>query len=150
TPMQATSCRCRAFPCEKAAPIRRRTRRIGLLALALAAFCLPVLAREPHYEINFDKPTPDWPEGPVRYITTKGQHKQYKVLTTKHERADFIDIFWKRRDPTPNTEINEFKERFRQRTLDADQVYSETTTPGWKTDMGKVFILIGPPDEMVR
>src|SRR5262245_47661984 len=98
TPMQATSCRCRAFPCEKKAPLRRRAHRIGLLVLALAALGLPVLARESHYEINFDKPTPDWREGPVRYIITKGEDKAYKVLKTEQERADFIDIFWKRRD----------------------------------------------------
>jgi len=113
------------------------------------AFC-PVDAHQTHYEINIDKPTPDWREGPVRYIITKEEDKAYKTLKTEQERATFIDIFWRRRDPSPKTEYNEFKEKFRNRCLDAGRLYSETTTPGWKTDMGKVYILVGPPDEMVR
>jgi GWxTD domain-containing protein len=91
-----------------------------------------------------------WREGPVRYIITKEEDRTYKALKTEQERASFIDIFWKRRDPSPRTEINEFKERFRNRALDANQLYAETAAPGWKSDMGKVYILVGPPDEMVR
>ena len=100
--------------------------------------------------VNIDKPTPEWREGPVRYIISKDEDRAYKALKTEQERATFIDIFWKRRDPTPKTEHNEFKLRFRDRALDANQLYGETAMPGWKTDMGKVYILVGPPDEMVR
>jgi GWxTD domain-containing protein len=107
-------------------------------------------ARETRYEINFDKPTREWREGPIRYIITKDEDKTYKSLKTDQQRANFIDLFWRRRDPTPKTEYNEFKEQFRRRALDADRLYSETTTPGWKTDMGKIYILVGPPDELVR
>jgi len=126
------------------------------LSLLLSAFCLAIpLARvtaggESQYEINVDKPTPGWREGPVRYIIAKEEDKTYKALKTEQERANFIDLFWRRRDPTPNTEFNEFKEKFRNRALDANRLYAETSTPGWKTDMGKVYILVGPPDEMVR
>jgi GWxTD domain-containing protein len=86
----------------------------------------------------------------VRYIITKEEDRAYKSLKTDQDRATFIDLFWRRRDPTPKTENNEFKERFRLRARDANQLYAETATPGWKTDMGKVYILVGPPDEMVR
>jgi GWxTD domain-containing protein len=123
-------------------------------AVACALACLlaarPAAAKESQYEINIDKPTKEWREGPVRYIITKEEDKTYKQLDTEQERANFIDLFWRRRDPTPRTDFNEFKNRFRNRCLDANRLYSETSTPGWKTDMGKISILLGPPDEMVR
>ena len=121
-----------------------------LLALASGAPSSPAAAKESQYEINVDKPTPEWREGPVRYIISKEEDKTYKSLKTEQERANFIDLFWRRRDPTPKTDYNEFKNRFRNRALDCDQLYSETSIPGWKTDMGKIYILLGPPDEMVR
>jgi len=124
---------------------------IALAALVCAATLgSPALAKESLFVVNIDKPTPEWREGPVRYIISKEEDRGYKALKTEQERASFIDIFWKRRDPTPKTEHNEFKQRFRDRALDANQLYGETATPGWKTDMGKVYILVGPPDEMVR
>ena len=121
-----------------------------LLALASGLPSRPAAAGESQYEINVDKPTPEWRQGPVRYIITKEEDKSYKTMKTEQERANFIDIFWRRRDPTPKTDHNEFKERFRNRALDCNRLYSETSMPGWKTDMGKIHILLGPPDEMVR
>ncbi len=121
-----------------------------LLALVCGLPGRPAGAGESQYEINVDKPTPGWREGPIRYLITKEEDRTYKTLKTEQERANFIDLFWKRRDPTPGTDYNEFKERFRNRCLDANQLYSETSMPGWKTDMGKIYILVGPPDEMVR
>ena len=118
-----------------------------LCAMLLAA---PALAKESLFVINVDKPTPEWREGPVRYIISKEEDRGYKACKTEQERAEFIDLFWRRRDPTPKTEHNEFKQRYRDRALDANQLYGETAMPGWKTDMGKVYILVGPPDEMVR
>jgi GWxTD domain-containing protein len=131
-----------------------RSASIAIGALLLALVCplspRPAAAKETQYEINIDKPTKEWREGPVRYIITKEEDKTYKSLETEQERASFIDLFWRRRDPTPKTDYNEFKERFRNRCLDANQLYSETSMPGWKTDMGKISILVGPPDEQVR
>ena len=121
-----------------------------LLALASGSPSPPAVAGESQYEINVDKPTPEWREGPVRYIISKEENKTYKMLKTEQERANFIDLFWRRRDPTPRTDYNEFKDRFRNRALDCTQLYSETSMPGWKTDMGKIYILLGAPDEMVR
>jgi len=121
-----------------------------LLALASGLPSRPAAARESQYEINVDKPTPEWRQGPVRYIISREEDKTYKTMRTEQERANFIDIFWRRRDPTPKTDYNEFKERFRNRALDCNRLYSETSMPGWKTDMGKIHILLGPPDEMVR
>lgn len=97
---------------------------------------------------NFDKPTKDWYQGPVRYIITRVEVKSYKALETDAERGTFIDWFWQRRDPDPSTPENEFRNRFEQRVLECMRKFTFTSTPGWKTDMGKIYILVGPPDEV--
>ena len=121
-----------------------------LLFLALLVlFFLPTEARASKEDgINFDKPTKDWYQGPVRYIITKAEVKAYKALESDADRANFIDWFWQRRDIEPATPENEWRARFEQRTLEATRKFSFTTKPGWKTDMGKIYILVGPPDEI--
>ena len=98
--------------------------------------------------VNFDKPTKDWHQGPVRYIITKVEIKAYKALETESERLTFIDWFWQRRDIEPSTPQNEFRDRFESRVFEAQRKFITSSTPGWKTDMGKIYILVGPPDEI--
>jgi GWxTD domain-containing protein len=98
--------------------------------------------------INFDKPAKDWYQGPVRYIITKVEIKAYKALETDAERATFIDWFWQRRDIEPSTPQNEFRDRFEQRVLESQRKFISSATPGWKTDQGKIYIMVGPPDEI--
>lgn len=122
------------------------------LVVFLTLLLLFVMAQPAHASsldtVNFDKPSKDWYQGPVRYIITKVEVKSYKALDTDAERATFIDWFWQRRDPDPSTPENEFRNRFEQRVLESQRKFAFTTTPGWKTDMGKIYILVGPPDEI--
>ena len=121
-----------------------------LLFLALLVlFFLPMEARASTVDgINFDKPSKDWYQGPVRYIITKQEVKAYKALDNEVDRSSFIDWFWQRRDIVPSTPDNEFRNRFEQRVWEATRKFSFTSKPGWKTDMGKIYILVGPPDEI--
>jgi len=120
-----------------------------LIFLALlVVFFLPREAHGASEGVNFDRPTKEWYGGPVRYIITKQEVKAYKALETELDRRNFIDWFWQRRDTEPSTPENEFRNRYEQRVYEATRMFSETSTVGWKTDMGKVYILIGPPDEM--
>src|SRR6185436_8710341 len=91
--------------------------------------------------LNFDQPTKDWYQGPVRYIITRTEVKAYKALESDAERATFIDWFWQRRDVDPTTPDNEFRDRYTKRAFEATRKFSATTIPGWKTDMGKIYIL---------
>ena len=100
--------------------------------------------------LNFDQPTRDWHQGPVRYIITRTEVKAYKALENDQERATFIDWFWQRRDIEPGTPENEFRSRYEKRAFEATRKFSMTTIPGWKTDMGKVYMLVGPPDETIN
>jgi GWxTD domain-containing protein len=100
--------------------------------------------------VNFDNPSKDWYQGPVRYIITKQEIKAYKTLETEIERATFIDWFWQRRDIEPTTPENEFRARYEKRTFEAVRKFTATTIPGWKTDMGKIYILVGPPEDVIN
>ncbi len=121
-----------------------------LLFLALlVVFFLPVDAEAKRMpSINFDRPTKDWYKGPVRYIITKQEVKAYKALDSELDRRNFIDWFWQRRDVIPATPQNEFRDRFERRVFESERLFSDTAKPGWKTDRGKIYILVGPPDDI--
>ena len=84
----------------------------------------------------------------VRYIITKQERKIFLRLLPE-ERKEFIEEFWKRRDPDPYTEVNEFKERYFQRIEEANKLF-RGVKPGWLQDRGRVYILLGPPDSRIQ
>ncbi len=90
----------------------------------------------------------DWYRGPVRYIITKEEEIIFKSLESEQDRAAFINRFWRRRDPSPGTHENEFRYHFWKSVIDANTLYAESAKPGWKTDRGKVYIIMGPPQEI--
>ncbi len=91
-----------------------------------------------------------WIEGPVRYIITYKEEKAFMKLRTDSQRAYFIYRFWFKRDPTPGTFRNEYREIFWDRVITANFMFAESSTPGWKSDRGKIFTLLGPPDIIER
>jgi len=82
----------------------------------------------------------------VDYIINKEERKIFLELPDS-ERDDFIAQFWKRRDPTPDTERNEFKIEYEDRVAKATAMFHGEGRPGWQTDRGRIFILFGPPSE---
>lgn len=89
-----------------------------------------------------------WASGPARYLMTWREDETLRSIRSIPQLARFITAFWERRDPTPGTVENEFRRTYWKRVLEADRRYRDSTTPGWKTDRGKVFVLLGPPDEV--
>lgn len=81
----------------------------------------------------------------VRYTITK-QEKNIFLSTPPAKRQEFVEEFWKKRDPDPSTEINEFKEEYFRRIEIANALFKEGTTPGWLQDRGRIYIILGPPD----
>ncbi len=81
----------------------------------------------------------------VRYIITKQERKIFLNLPPS-DRDNFIEEFWRKRDPDPYTEENEFKEEYFARIEEANRLFREGGTPGWLQDRGRIYILIGPPD----
>jgi GWxTD domain-containing protein len=82
----------------------------------------------------------------VDYIITPDEHKIFMQLDNDRDRETFVNIFWNQRDPTRGTPENEFKDEHSKRFQYADRFFGFTSPlPGWKTDRGRIYILLGPP-----
>jgi GWxTD domain-containing protein len=92
-------------------------------------------------------PWKKWLNEDVVYIITDEEKQAFKRLKTDEERQQFVEAFWQRRDPTPDTEENEYKEEHYRRIAYANDHYA-SGIPGWKTDRGMIYIKFGPPDEI--
>ncbi len=88
-----------------------------------------------------------WLDEDVNYIITDEERKAFKSLKTDEERDSFIESFWLRRDPDPDTPENEYKEQYYERIQYANEKYA-SGIPGWKTDRGRIYIMFGKPDEI--
>ena len=86
-----------------------------------------------------------WLDEDVRWIITDEELSTFKKLTNNAERDQFIEAFWQRRDPTPDTAENEYKEEHYRRIAYANEHFA-AGIPGWKTDRGRIYIMYGPPD----
>ncbi len=102
-------------------------------------------ARKVTTEVN--KVYKKWMDQDVAYIITDQEKKAFKALTTDEERENFIENFWRRRDPNPDTEENEYREEYYERIAYANQHFA-SGIPGWKTDRGRVYIAHGKPDSI--
>src|SRR5215469_2536079 len=89
----------------------------------------------------------DWLSGPVSYIMSDEERSAFKQLSTDEERDSFIETFWYRRDPTPDTPENEYKDEFYERIAYSNEHFA-SGVPGWKTDRGRIYITWGKPDEV--
>jgi GWxTD domain-containing protein len=90
-------------------------------------------------------PYKKWLEEEVPYIITGEERSAFLQLQTNEEREQFIEAFWQRRDPTPDTVENEFKEEHYRRIAYANERFA-SGIPGWRSDRGRIYIMWGPPD----
>src|SRR5580693_1268262 len=86
---------------------------------------------------ELETPYRKWLNEDVTYIITDEERQAWKRLNTDDEREQFIEQFWLRRDPTPDTEENEFKEEHYRRIAYANEHYA-SGIPGWKADRGMI------------
>jgi GWxTD domain-containing protein len=103
--------------------------------------------REKQLQKELEGPWKKWMNEDVIYIITDEERSAFKHLQTDEEREQFVEQFWRRRDPTPDTEENEYKEELYRRIAYANEHYA-SGIPGWKTDRGMIYIKYGPPDEI--
>ena len=98
-------------------------------------------------KIELSKTYRKWLDEDVRWIITDEERSAFMQLSNDEERDQFIEAFWQRRDPTPDTEENEFKEEHYRRIAYANEHFA-AGIPGWKTDRGRIYIVFGPADEV--
>src|SRR5436305_3779780 len=92
----------------------------------------------------------DWGKGPAQYIMTNEEKAAWKTIQTDAAADDFIALFWARRDPTPATPRNEFREDFEARVKTADAQFGHGRTLGSMTDPGRLLIVFGPPTAPIK
>jgi len=97
---------------------------------------------------NYDQDYDQWLKL-VHYIITPTEKKIFLSLSSKKDKDAFIKLFWKQRDPTPGTEENEYKNEIIKRFEYANKHFGRgTPKEGWQTDMGRVYIILGPPQRI--
>src|ERR1700722_4851019 len=92
-------------------------------------------------------PYKKWLDEDVVWIITDEERQAFKQLSNDEEHDQFIEAFWQRRDPPPDTEENEYKEDHYQRIAYANEHFA-AGIPGWKSDRGRIYIMYGPADEI--
>jgi len=102
---------------------------------------------EARFKKELESPYKRWMDEEVGWIITDDERAAWKRLQTDDERQTWIESFWLRRDPTPDTEENEYKEEHYRRIQWANDRYA-SGIPGWKTDRGMIYIKYGPPDDI--
>ncbi len=127
--------------------IRKKTQAylLPLMTLLLISWIIVSVGSCRYYKIEqkLDPINKDWLSR-VRYIITKEEQHTFLDLPDE-EKEQFKEDFWKRRDPDPNTEENEFQLEYFNRMDRADELFISEGKPGWMTDRGRIFILFGPP-----
>jgi GWxTD domain-containing protein len=103
--------------------------------------------KEAQLKKELETPWRKWLNEDVTYIITDEERKAFKQFNTDEEREAFVEQFWLRRDPTPDSIENEYKEEHYRRIAYANEHYA-SGAPGWKMDRGRIYITFGPPDEI--
>ena len=136
----------------------RNSRRVAVAMFSLTFALSPVAAQKKtgdqdpsekprNVKPELKKAYKDWLDKDVAYIITDEERKAFKKLETDDEREHFIEEFWRRRDPDPDTDENEFREEYYERIAYANEHFA-SGIPGWKTDRGRIYIMYGKHDEL--
>jgi GWxTD domain-containing protein len=97
--------------------------------------------------IELKGPYKTWLNQDVAYIISDEERKTFKTLSNDEERDSFIEQFWLRRNPNPDSPDNEFREEHYRRIAYANEHFA-AGKPGWKTDRGHIYISFGKPDSI--
>jgi GWxTD domain-containing protein len=122
-----------------------------LSAVAIVSAAI-VLAAHPLPQAPLSNALQKWVDEDVVYIITPAERVAFLTLGTDAEREAFIDQFWLRRDPTPGTLDNEYKDTHYARVAYVNEHFASRVAgpagAGWRTDRGRIYIMYGPPDEI--
>jgi GWxTD domain-containing protein len=140
----------------KEVPAASRLAAIPLLAavVVVTGLCIGTVARAASQQAateatqNLPAKYQQWLNEDVVWIVTPEEKAAFSQLKSDEERDKFMEQFWERRNPTPNSSENPFREEHYRRIKYANAHFATPNTPGWKTDRGHVYIVYGPPDEI--
>lgn len=115
----------------------------------VAATSLYVAAQYQHPEFHAAGLSPEyrkWLDEDVRWIVTPPERNELISLSSDEQRAQFVIAFWERRNPTPRSKENPFKEEHYKRLAFSNRHFAAGVA-GWKTDRGRVYVVYGPPPD---
>lgn len=118
-------------------------------AIFLSVISIPV-SLAAHAQVGVSQLKPEyqkWLKEDVRWIITDQERKDFLQLATDQARDQFVVDFWERRNPTPGSKTNAFKEEHYRRLAFANEHFAGKI-PGWHTDRGRIYIVYGPPDSI--
>jgi GWxTD domain-containing protein len=98
-----------------------------------------------NFSINEEDKYEKWIKEEVNLIITNAEKKEFEKLKKDEDKESFIKLFWARRDPTPKTEKNEFKEEYYKRLEHIKNAFLYGYKMGLETDQGKVYLYFGEP-----
>jgi GWxTD domain-containing protein len=117
---------------------------LGMVSLASASWGAPVSDER---EKKLPEPYRTWLKEEVTYIISEVERETFLSLSTEAEREAFLEAFWRKRDSSPSTPENEYKTEHYERLAYANEFLGrDTFRPGWQTDRGRYWILLGKPN----
>lgn len=125
-----------------------RVIRWALIAVFVLRLAAPALSLAERGEKKLSPSYRHWLDVEVPYIITSDERKEFLTLESDTERDTFITAFWKVRNPNPDSDTNSFKEEHYRRLAYANEHFGVAQYEnGWRTDMGKMYIVLGPPQQ---
>lgn len=123
-----------------------------LLPISLLIYLEPLASSWPTGQKKepLSESSKQWLEEVVPYIITPIEKEVFINLPNEAERGNFIELFWRKRDPNPQTPENEYKLEYYRRIAAANKLFGTGGIAGWRTDRGKIFILLGPAKDIQR
>jgi GWxTD domain-containing protein len=90
-----------------------------------------------------------WLKEEVPLLILPEEKAEFEGLKTAEDKDRFIELFWAKRDPSPGSKVNEFRDEWMARLAHVNKVYASGVGPkGWRSDMGKVYLMFGPPSQV--
>ena len=111
------------------------------------AICAAVLAANVFAQVSTEYR--NWGKSAVENLMMRQEKTDWSAVKTDADAKAFIELFWARRDPTPETPVNELRQELEARITEADKRYSFGRLPGSQTERGRLYVLLGPPSEIV-
>ena len=122
-----------------------------ITVIVTAAVCLCAAGEAAAQKTALPAQYKKWLEEDVVYIIVPLEKDVFLKLQTDRERDLFIEAFWKQRDPTPGMANNEFKTEHYRRINYANRYLGRSAPlPGWRTDRGRIYIILGEPNDIQR
>ncbi len=88
-----------------------------------------------------------WLKEEIALLITKEEKAEFMKLKTDEEKDRFIEVFWARRDPSPGTKENDFKDIWYERLEYVNKTFTRGSKKSWHSDMGRVHMFFGPPSQ---